>query len=74
MPCTDPETGRLLSRYLLRLLDPESSLVFENHLLECDFCFEELKRNAALVEPPSQAHQEERSAQPKAPNGGLGSS
>jgi hypothetical protein len=71
--CTDPDIGRLLSRYLLRLLDPEASLIFENHLLECDFCFEELKRNASLIEPRRDAFPEERPSRPKSPNGGYGS-
>lgn len=43
MKCTDPQFGRLLHEYELALLSESESDAFEQHLLKCDFCFEELK-------------------------------
>lgn len=40
--CTNPETGILISRFQLGSLNSKEQLLFEEHLLECDFCAEEL--------------------------------
>lgn len=39
--CTDSEAGRLLHAYELRQLSPEDTAIFEEHLLTCNYCFEE---------------------------------
>ena len=39
--CTDSEAGRLLHAYELRQLSPEDTVRFEEHLLTCNYCFEE---------------------------------
>lgn len=46
--CTDPNLGVLLHAYELNILPEEDAERFEIHLLECEFCFEQLK-NFELV-------------------------
>lgn len=42
--CTNPEVGRLLHAYELNTLDDDQVNRFEAHMLNCDYCFEELRR------------------------------
>ena len=42
--CTAPETGRLLHAYELHQLSPEDTELFEEHLLTCNQCFEEVSQ------------------------------
>lgn len=41
--CTDPELGVLLHAYELNILSDEDTERFEIHLLECEYCFEQIK-------------------------------
>jgi hypothetical protein len=49
MPCTDPETGRLIGSHELKLLSDEERVRFEAHLMRCDHCFQDLYRTTPLV-------------------------
>lgn len=40
--CTNPKLGTMLHAYELKALNESDSEKFELHLLECDFCFNEL--------------------------------
>lgn len=40
--CTNPDVGRMLGLYEFGRLSPIEKEKFENHLLECDFCYQEL--------------------------------
>ena len=41
--CTNPELGNLLHAYELRTLSEEDTKRFEIHMLECEYCFNEVK-------------------------------
>ncbi len=43
LKCNDPELGILLHAYELDILPEEDAERFEIHLLECEFCFEQLR-------------------------------
>ena len=40
--CINPSLGKLLHAYELKSLSPEETEQFELHLLECDYCFNEV--------------------------------
>ena len=40
--CKDPQAGKLIGSYELRLLCEKERRRFETHLLRCDACFREL--------------------------------
>ncbi len=46
--CTDAERGRLLPLYESRGLTPEQILQFEEHLLECECCYQELVKSTEM--------------------------
>ena len=52
--CPEPDIGRLIVPYELRMLEPEEEMTFEIHLLECDGCFERLKALDTVVEALAQ--------------------
>ncbi|TKJ39943.1 hypothetical protein CEE37_09405 [candidate division LCP-89 bacterium B3_LCP] len=41
-PCTDETKGHLITFYEMNALSEEENILFEDHLLECDFCRGEL--------------------------------
>ncbi len=41
--CTNPEIGKYLHAYELNLLSEEEKDRFETHILECNFCYNEVK-------------------------------
>jgi hypothetical protein len=47
--CTNEELGRLMTRYEAGQLSDEERDRFEEHLLDCDFCFQELKQMAPFM-------------------------
>jgi hypothetical protein len=49
MSCTDQDIGKLLGSYELGLLSEEERLLFENHLLECETCFQSLYQGAPIT-------------------------
>jgi len=50
MICTDKDFGKLIGGFELGLLSDEEKLQFENHLLECEYCFQDLYRTAPLID------------------------
>ncbi len=49
MSCTDQDLGKLLGSYELGLLSDEERRQFENHLLECETCFQSLYQGAPIT-------------------------
>jgi hypothetical protein len=49
MNCTDIKIRKLIGSYELGLLSKEERLMFENHLLECQTCFQNLYRIAPIT-------------------------
>jgi hypothetical protein len=49
MSCTDQDLGKLLGSYELGLLSDEERRRFENHLLECETCFQSLYQGAPIT-------------------------
>jgi hypothetical protein len=49
MTCTDRDIGKLIGSFELGLLSDQEKLRFENHLLECEYCFQDLYRTAPLA-------------------------
>lgn len=49
MNCKDQEIGKLIGGYELGLLNDEEKQQFENHLLECEYCFQSLYRGAPIT-------------------------
>lgn len=49
MICTDQDIGKLLGSYELGLLSEEERRHFENHLLECEYCFQSLYETAPIA-------------------------
>jgi len=49
MTCIDKDIGKLIGGFELGLLSDEEKLQFENHLLECEYCFQDLYRTAPLT-------------------------
>ncbi|MDZ7290862.1 MAG: tetratricopeptide repeat protein [candidate division KSB1 bacterium] len=49
MPCTNPEIGKLIFMYELKLLSDEERERFEDHLLACEHCFDELWRFSPVI-------------------------
>lgn len=49
MACTDPEIGELIGSYELQLLSEEERKRFEEHVVTCDDCLEDLYRMAPVV-------------------------
>jgi hypothetical protein len=49
MSCTDQDIGKLLGSYELDLLSEEERRQFENHLLECETCFQSLYHGAPIA-------------------------
>lgn len=47
--CINPELGSLLSSYQLGSLSKKNQIRFEEHLLECNYCSEELKEMSELA-------------------------
>lgn len=47
--CIDPHQGALLLSYELGLLDSASAQEFEEHLLHCKACLEELRMAKELI-------------------------
>ena len=50
MKCSDPKTEELTGSYELGLLSEEKRARFEEHLLSCSACFDELYEAAPLAE------------------------
>jgi len=50
MPCTNPETAKLLEDYELEILSHEDRRRLENHALECDECFQSLYKQGLITE------------------------
>jgi len=50
MKCVNPKMKKLVSLYQFNLLGEEEKLTVEDHLLECDACFEEIYRLSPAVE------------------------
>ncbi|MEW5923662.1 MAG: tetratricopeptide repeat protein, partial [Candidatus Zixiibacteriota bacterium] len=48
--CTDKKVGVMLHHCELGLLEEQERLMFEQHLLECDFCFSELQAMQAAAD------------------------
>jgi len=48
--CTNPAVGRLLARYEFGKVTEQEKKAFEQHLLECEACYEELYSFAPLRE------------------------
>ena len=49
MICTDQDIGKLIGGYELGLLTDEEKRQFENHLLECEYCFQNLHEMAPIA-------------------------
>jgi hypothetical protein len=49
MTCTDKNIGRLIGSYELGLLSDKEKQQFENHLLECEYCFQDLYESAPVA-------------------------
>ncbi|MFC2163604.1 zf-HC2 domain-containing protein [Acidobacteriota bacterium] len=49
MTCTDKDIGKLIGGFELGLLSDEEKRLFENHLLNCEYCFQDLYRTAPLI-------------------------
>ncbi len=49
MSCTDQDIGKLIGAYELGLLSEEEKRQFENHLLECEHCFQSLHETAQIA-------------------------
>lgn len=50
MKCIDPQMKKLVSLYQFNMLGEEEKLSVEDHLLDCDACFEEVYRLSSAVE------------------------
>jgi tetratricopeptide (TPR) repeat protein len=50
MKCIDPKMKKLVSLYQFKMLGEEEKFSVEDHLLECDACFEEVYRLCPAVE------------------------
>jgi hypothetical protein len=49
MTCTDQDIGKLIGSYELGLLTDEERRQFEEHLLDCEYCFQSLYRTAPIT-------------------------
>lgn len=49
MNCTDPEIGKLIFMYELKLLSTEERERFEDHLLSCEYCMDEVWRFSPVI-------------------------
>lgn len=49
LECTDEEIGRLITFYELDQLGEKDRCRFEEHILECEFCFQELREMRPVV-------------------------
>ena len=49
MSCMDKNIGELIGGYELGLLSDEEKRQFENHLLECEYCFQSLYQAAPIT-------------------------
>lgn len=49
MSCTNKEIGELIGSYELGLLSDKERRQFENHLLECEYCFQSLYQAAPVM-------------------------
>ncbi len=49
MSCTDKKIGMLIGSYELGILTDEEKEQFENHLLECEYCFQNLYQAAPIT-------------------------
>jgi hypothetical protein len=49
MTCTNNDIGKLIGSYELDLLTEKEKRQFENHLLDCDFCLQNLYRTAPIA-------------------------
>ena len=50
MKCSEPKIGKLISIYEFGQLTEDKKNAFENHLLECDYCFQSLFEMSPVVE------------------------
>ena len=50
MSCTDKNIGELIGSYELGLLSEDERRKFENHLFECEYCFQSLYENAPITD------------------------
>lgn len=50
MKCIDPNIGNLISLYEFNQLSDEERRKFETHLLECDYCFQNLYSLSPVIE------------------------
>ena len=48
--CLDPEVGRMLHAFELGILTEQESVIFEQHLLRCEHCFQNLSAFQAEAE------------------------
>jgi len=46
--CTDNNIGLMLHAYELNLLSESDKDIFESHLLECEYCYQQIKQFAPL--------------------------
>jgi hypothetical protein len=49
MTCSDQNIGKLIGSYELGLLTNKERQQFENHLLDCEYCFQSLYRTAPIA-------------------------
>lgn len=49
MTCKDQNIGELIGGYELGLLSEEEKLQFEDHILDCEYCFQNLYRTAPMA-------------------------
>lgn len=49
MTCTDPEIGKLIFMYELKLLSGDERERFEDHLLSCEYCMDEVWRFSPVI-------------------------
>jgi hypothetical protein len=49
MTCKDKDIGKLIGSYEVGLLSEEEQRRFEDHLLDCEFCFQSLYRTAPMA-------------------------
>lgn len=49
--CTNEELGELITRYQMGQLSDEECDRFEEHVMDCEFCFRELEQTTPLMSP-----------------------
>jgi len=49
MKCHNPETGKLIAGFELGILTEQDRMSFEKHIMECQYCFQNLYRTAPIT-------------------------